>query len=45
MPKQQQVRQRRPQINKTGKRKLKEVSVDDVIKQLLDLFDHLGVDA
>jgi Family of unknown function (DUF6502) len=24
---------------------LREVSVDDVIKQLLDLFDHLGVDA
>ena len=25
--------------------KLKEVSVDDVIRQLLDLFDHLGVDS
>lgn len=24
---------------------LREVSVDDVIKQLLDLFDHIGVDA
>jgi hypothetical protein len=24
---------------------LREVSVDDVIKQLLDLFDHLGIDA
>jgi len=28
-----------------GRPKLKEVSVDDVIKQLLELFDHIGVDA
>jgi hypothetical protein len=39
-----------PKIAKTKTRRksktsLKEVSVDDVIKQLLDLFDHIGVDA
>jgi hypothetical protein len=39
---------RAPRITKAkrlGKPTLKEVSVDDVIKQLLDLFDHIGVDA
>jgi hypothetical protein len=41
---QHKVRRKRPRISKTNKQKLKEVSVDDVIKQLLDLFDHLGVD-
>ena len=42
-------KQKRPsgfrRIKKTRNPKLKEVSVDDVIKQLLDLFDHIGVDA
>ena len=41
---------KRPLFNRTPPRNvdsnsLREVSVDDVIKQLLDLFDHLGVDA
>jgi len=46
MPNQkQQGRERLPRIKKNIKQGLKEVSVDDVIKQLLDLFDHLGVDA
>jgi len=42
----EQKRRSRPRrINKLGNPSLKEVSVDDVIKQLLDLFDHIGVDA
>jgi hypothetical protein len=40
----QKRRPRLPRIKKTSKPVLKEVSVDDVIKQLLDLFDHIGVD-
>jgi Family of unknown function (DUF6502) len=46
MPEQQIGRAPRvARITRHGKRILREVSVDDVIKQLLDLFDHLGVDA
>jgi len=44
MPK-QQGRKKLRVTSKIIKQGLKEVSVDDVIKQLLDLFDHLGVDA
>ena len=45
MSKHKQVRGRSRPAVKANKQKLKEVSIDDVIKQLLDLFDHLGVDA
>ena len=41
----QQKRKTLPRIRNKSKQGLREVSVDDVIKQLLDLFDHLGVDA
>jgi Family of unknown function (DUF6502) len=45
MPKQQQKPKRVLLTKELNKRKLNEVSVDDIIKQLLDLFDHLGVDS
>ena len=46
MPKQkQQERKRLPRTRSKSKQGLEEVSVDDVIKQLLGLFDYLGVDA
>jgi hypothetical protein len=45
MPRQQQRRKRLLRTKGLNKQYLKEVSVDDLIKQLIDLFDHLGVDS
>jgi hypothetical protein len=45
MPKKQPRNKTLLRTKNLNKQKLKEVSFDDVIKQLLDLFDHLGVDA
>lgn len=45
MPGQQQRHKRLPRTKGLNKQSLKEVSVDDLIKQLIDLFDHLGVDS
>jgi hypothetical protein len=35
----------KPTANAKSRRPLREISVDDVIKDLLDLFSHLGLDA
>jgi Family of unknown function (DUF6502) len=35
----------KPTTNAKSRRPLREISVDDVIKDLLDLFSHLGLDA
>lgn len=43
MPKRQSLNRMPPRSGDPNS--LREVSVDDVIKQLLDLFDHLGIDA